>query len=136
MATLHLKVVTPEDVIFDDDVSMVVAETLQGEIGILPQHINLLTKIVPGELRIKKGDKVTALATGEGLLQIVDNTVSILTDQALESSEIDEKSAREAHERAKVALEQKLSAEEYAATRIVLEKSLAQLKVKRRHRSI
>jgi F-type H+-transporting ATPase subunit epsilon len=134
MSQMHLKIVTPEEVIFDDEVDMVSASTPDGEIGILPHHANLMTKITPGELRIKDGNKTQVLATGGGLLQIIDNTVSIITDMAEEASDIDLKAAQEAHDRAQTALKDKsLSAEEHATVVAMLEKSLAQLRVKRRH---
>lgn len=134
MSTLHLKIVTPEKIIFDDDVSEVMAFTESGEIGILPNHINLMTKIKPGEVKIKQGNKEISMVTGSGLLQVAYNEVIITTDMAEKPEEIDEKSAEEARKRATEALEQKLSAEEIATAEIALEKALAQLKVKRRHR--
>ena len=134
MSTLQLKIVTPEKEIYSGDVEMVTAQTKDGEIGILPHHTNLMTQIVPGELKIKKGSQIIYLATGNGLLQMADNQLSIMTDLAEEAEEINEKAAEEAKNRAQAALEQKLTVEEYATTLATLEKSLAQLKVKRRHR--
>lgn len=134
MAKLNLKVVTPEKEIFTGEVDEVVVTTPDGEIGILPHHTNLMSNIVAGEMRIKGGGKTTVMATGSGLLQMVDNTLSIMTDLAQEAADIDEKAVEEAKKRAETALEQKLTDEEYAATAALLEKSLAQLKVKRRHR--
>lgn len=134
MAELHLKIVTPEKLIFDDDVSQVNVSTEQGEIGILPHHANLMAKLEPGELVIKKGGKVDSLATGEGFLQVADNTLTIMTDLATLAAEIDERAVEEAKKRAEAALEQTLSDEEYAETLANLEKSLAQLRVKRRHK--
>lgn len=136
MASLQLKVVTPEEEIFNDTVDMVTVETSQGELGILPHHANLMAQIIPGHLRIKKGGKTTSLATGGGLLQIANNTLSIITDTALEATDIDEKAAEEARKRAQQALEHTLSEEEYADTLAILERSIAQLKVKRRHRNV
>lgn len=134
MSQLHLKIVTPEKEIFDDDVEMVTAETIDGEIGILPYHINLMTQVKPGEIRIKQGSKEIPMAMGSGLLQVANNNVIITTDMAEKAEEIDEKAAEEARKRAQIALEQKLTDEEIASAQISLEKALAQLKVKRRHR--
>lgn len=133
MSTLHLKIVTPEKEIFNESVDMVTAETTEGEIGILPHHINLMTQIIPGELKIKKGNEIKHMATGSGLLQMHDNTLIIATDLAEKAEDINEKAALDAKERAEKALEQTLTDEEYATTLAILEKSLAQLKVKRRH---
>lgn len=134
MASLHLKIVTPEKMIFDEEVNQVNLPTEEGEIGILPHHTNLMAKLTPGELVIKKGGKVDTLAVGDGFLQMADNTLTIMTDLATYAQDIDEKALEEAKKRAEQALEEKLSAEEYAETLAVLEKSLAQLRVKRRHR--
>ncbi len=134
MSQLHLKIVTPEQAIFDDDISEVVATTATGEIGILPGHIALMTQIMPGEIRIKKGNQTQVLATGYGLLQVANDAVSITTDMAEKAEEIDEKAAEEAKKRAEQALTEDLSDEEVALTEATLQKALAQLKVKRRHR--
>ena len=134
MAQLHLKIVTPEKQIFDSEVDQVNVPSSEGELGILPHHTNLMAQIKPGELKIKQSGKETTMAVGAGFLQMSDNTLTILTDLAVDESEIDEKVVEEAKKRAETALEQKLSDEEYAETLAILEKSLAQLKVKRRHR--
>lgn len=134
MAQLHLKIVTPEKVIIDEEVDMVTLTSSEGELGILPHHTALMAKLVPGELRIKRGGKMDVLATGDGFIQVADNTLTILTDLAVEEEHIDEKKVEEAKKRAEAALEQKLSDEEYAETLAILEKSLAQLRIKRRHK--
>lgn len=134
MAELHLKIVTPEKLIYDEEVSQVNVSTEQGEIGILPYHANLMAKLEPGELVIKKGGKLDSMAIGDGFLQVVDNTLTVMTDLATYAVEIDERAVEEAKKRAEVALTQTLSDEEYASTLAILEKSLAQLRVKRRHR--
>lgn len=134
MSQLNLKIVTPEKEIFNDSVDQVNAFTEQGEIGILPHHASLMAKLEPGELQIKKGGKTTHLATGDGFLQVSQNIVTVMTDMAVDEADINEKAVEEAKKRAESALEQKLSDEEYAETWAVLEKSLAQLRVKRRHR--
>lgn len=135
MSQVHLKIVTPEKLIFDEEVNMVTVPSTQGELGILPHHINLMTKIIPGELRIKKSNKEEVLAMGGGFMQISDNVVTILTDLAVDTEHIDEKEVEAAKKRAEDALGEKLSDEEYAETLAILEKAVAQLKVKRRHRT-
>ena len=134
MATLNLKVITPEKEVLNESVDSVYLPTDQGEIGILPHHASLMTKVIPGELRIKKSGKETLFATGEGFVQIQNNIVTLLTDLAVDEKDIDEKAAEDARKRAQSALENKLSSEEYAETLAVLEKSLAQLRIKRRHK--
>lgn len=134
MSQLHLKIVTPEKLIFDEEVSQVNVPTELGILGILPNHSALMAKLVPGELTIKKGSKDESLAVGGGFMQITANTLTIATDLATYATDIDEKAVEEAKKRAEQALEQKLSDEEMAETMAILEKSLAQLNVKRRHR--
>lgn len=134
MSQLHLKIVTPEKLIFDEVVNQVNVSTDQGQIGILPNHANLMAKLIPGELIIKKGGKDESLAIGGGFLQITENELTVMTDLATYAADIDERAVEEAKKRAEQALSQTLSDEEYAETMAALEKSLAQLRIKRRHR--
>lgn len=135
MVQLNLKIVTPEGSVTEALVDMVTLPSTQGEIGILPHHEALMAKIIPGELRIQNGNKTEILAIGEGFAQVASNTLTVMADLAVEASSIDERAVEEAKKRAEIALSQKLSDEEYVETLAVLEKSLAQLKVKRRHRA-
>lgn len=134
MSQLHLKIVTPEKLLVDEEVSQVNVSTEQGQLGILPHHANLMAKLEPGELVIKNNGKVETLAIGDGFLQVSDNTLTIMTDLAAYEKDIDEKAVEEAKKRAEQALQQTLSSEEYAETLANLEKSLAQLRIKRRHK--
>ena len=134
MSQLHLKIVTPEKLLLDEEVNQVNVSTEQGILGILPNHANLMAKLEPGELVIKKGGKVDTLAVGDGFLQVAGNVLTVMTDLAVNEGDIDEKAVEEAKKRAEQALEQTLSSEEYAETLANLEKSLAQLRIKRRHR--
>ena len=136
MANLNLKIVTPEKEIFNDSCDQINVSTSSGEIGILPGHISLMSKILPGKLEIKKSHKTEILAIGEGFLTVTEDAVKIMTDMAIEEGDINEKAIEDAKKRAETALTQKLSDEEYAETLAVLEKSLAQLRVKRRHRKV
>lgn len=135
MSQLHLKIVTPEKLIFDDAVNQINAPTDQGTVGILPNHAALMAKLVPGELIIKRGGKEDSMAVGSGFLQVENNQITVMSDLATHVADIDEKAMEEAKKRAEMALEQSLSDEEYAETMALLEKTLAQLHVKRRHRS-
>jgi len=136
MGKFKLTIVTPEKEIFSDEAEMVTATTLEGEVGILPHHINLMTQLAPGELKIKQNGKEIIMVLGGGLMQMANNTLTITTDLAESLEDIDEKRADEARQRAQEALEQTQSDEEYATALVNLEKALAQLKVKRRHRKV
>lgn len=133
--SLHLKIVTPEKLIYEEDVDQVNVPSADGELGILPHHANLMARLKSGELRIKKNGKVEIMALGGGFVQMDNNNLTVMTDLAISPEEIDEKAVEEARKRAEQALEQKLSDEEYATTISLLEKSIAQLNVKRRHRA-
>ncbi|MBU1000664.1 ATP synthase F1 subunit epsilon [Patescibacteria group bacterium] len=134
MSLLHLKIVTPENLIFDEEVSQVNVSTGQGTIGILPNHINLMARLAPGELVIKKSGKQNSMVIGDGFLQVANNVLIVMTDLATYATDINERAVEEAKKRAEAALKQTLSDEEYVETLANLEKSLAQLKVKRRHK--
>jgi F-type H+-transporting ATPase subunit epsilon len=137
MATLKLEIVTPEAKTFSDDVEMVVIPGIEGELGVLPQHVPLMTQLMPGELRVTKNGREMSLAVGEGFVEITQERVSVLTDMAIEERQIDEAAAQAAVERAEAAMRQEhLGAEEIAAVQAALQKSLAQLKVKRRQRHL
>jgi F-type H+-transporting ATPase subunit epsilon len=136
-ATLHLEIVTPEKLAYSDDVESVVIPAVEGEMGVLPQHIPLMTQIHAGELVISKGGKKEYLAVGEGFVTVTQTRVNVLTDMAIEWQHIDEGAAEAAIKRAREALASKteLGAEEAAAVQAALSKSLAQLHVKRRRHS-
>ena len=134
MSTLHLEIVTPEALAYQAEVDGVVVPGVEGELGILPQHVPLMTQILPGELRIQQGGKELRLAVGEGFLEVRPDRVSILTDMAIEEGDIDEHAAEEAVARAEKEMkDQSLSHEELATVQASLQRSLAKLRVKRRH---
>jgi F-type H+-transporting ATPase subunit epsilon len=135
MATLRLEIVTPEKTAYSEDVEMVTLPGSEGELGVYPNHVPLLTTLNPGELRVLKGGKETFLAIGEGFVEITASSVSVLTDMALEPAIIDESAAEAAVARAKAAMKDDLGAEEVAAVQASLQKALAQLHVKRRRHS-
>jgi F-type H+-transporting ATPase subunit epsilon len=131
-ATLKLEIVTPEGKVYSDDVEMVTLPGSEGELGIFPLHVPLMTEIVAGELAVRKGGQEFLLAVGEGFAEITGDHVTILTDMAIKSGDIDERKAEEARQRAEVRLREKLSDSEEAMVRAALAHSTAQLKVKRR----
>ena len=134
-ATLKLEIVTPEKTAYSEDVEMVTLPGSEGELGVYPNHVPLLTTLNPGELRVLKGGKETFLAIGEGFVEVTGSAVSVLTDMALEPAVIDESAAEAAVARAQAAMKEDLGAEEVAAVQASLQKALAQLHVKRRRRS-
>ena len=130
--TLRLDIVTPQAVVFSEDVAMVTMPAIEGEIGVYPRHVRLITQIVPGELVIDTGAGDRALAVGEGLVEITGERVVIITDMAIPAEDIDGIKAEEARARAAARLLEKISDEEVAVVNASLARSLAQLHVKKR----
>ena len=132
--TLKLEIITPEGTVYSDDVEMVTLPGIVGEMGLLPQHVPLMTPMVPGVIIVHKNGRDTFIATGEGLIAVEARRVSVLTDLAIAADRIDEAKAEEARRRAEARLREKLSDEEVASVNASLARSLAQLRVKRRQR--
>ena len=133
MPTLRLEVVTPYKKTYSEDVEMVTIPGIDGEYGVLPLHVPLITALKAGEVRIQKGGQETSFATGGGFAEVMPDRVTILTDTAMIASEIDESAAQSAIDRARAALDDKdIGTEEQAAAEAAIANSLAQLHVKRR----
>ena len=132
--TLQLEIVTPDATVYSEAVEMVTLPGVEGQMGVLPQHVRLMTQMVPGELIVRKGGHEDFLAVGEGLVEITNEHVSIVTNMAVAIESINEAAAEEARQRAAARLKEKLSSEEVASVNASLARSLAQLHVKRRHR--
>ena len=130
--TLRLRIVTPETTFQADSVDMVTLPGVEGEMGIFPQHIRMMTQMVPGELVLHKDGRDQFLAVGEGLVEVSSHAVDILTDMAVAAENIDEAKAEEARQRAAARLRERISSEEVASVNAALVRSLAQLRVKRR----
>lgn len=133
---MQLQVITPEKVIYDGEIDELIVPTVNGEIAILPHHVNLLTQVVPGEMTIKHSGKEQHLAVTGGFLQITNDTISLLADYAVRSEEIDAKKALDAQERAEKKLKEtgeNLSEREYADIQSDLRRAITQLKVIRKH---
>jgi F-type H+-transporting ATPase subunit epsilon len=132
--TIKLEIVTPEAKIFSDDVNMVTLTGTEGEMGILPQHMPLMTQLVAGEIIAQKGRETIFLAVGDGFVQVTGDRVAILTDMAIRADDIDEARAEEARRRAEARLAQKITDEEGARIQAALAHVAIQLKVKRQRR--
>src|SRR5438093_6214900 len=132
-STLKLQIVTPEGTVYSEDVEMVGLRSVDGQIGILPHHIRLMTQMLPGEMMVRKDGRDQFLAVGEGMIEVTGESVAIATDMAIAAETIDEAKA-EARQRAEARLREKISDEEVASVNASLVRSLAQLRVKRRRR--
>jgi len=129
-----LEIVTPETTTFSDEVDMVTLPGIQGELGIYPQHVPLVTQIVSGEVLVRKGNEEYLLAVGDGFVEVTGDRVAIMTDMAIKAADIDEAQAEAARRQAEARLQQKLSDEEAAATNAALSHSLTLLNVKHKSR--
>jgi F-type H+-transporting ATPase subunit epsilon len=133
---LTLEIVTPEAQVYSDTVDSVVIPSVEGEIGILPGHIPLLTQVAYGELRVTKGATTQLLAVGGGFAQILGDKISILAESAINEEKIDPAVVEKAMQRAEEALKGKDSLDPAEIERLesIVRSSVAQLDLKRRRR--
>ena len=136
---MQLEIVTPEKIIYSGDVDEIIVNTVDGEIAVLPHHVNLFTKIYPGELIIKIGGKSQFLAITGGFLEVSNHKITILADYAVRAEEIEIGDALAAQKRAEDMLKNKEEGEskqDFAVTQAELIKAAVMIKIaKRRHRT-
>lgn len=135
---MFFEIITPEKTVYKDEVDELLIPTPDGEIGILPHHIALVTKVSPGELTIKKQKNTTHIAVTGGYAQVQNNTVTILADYAVRSDDIELRKAEEAKERAEKKMKENVSERDFALAEAELQKSLLEIKIgkRRKHREI
>ncbi len=129
---IHVDVITPEKRSFSDTVDFIAAPAADGEIGILPNHAPLLTRLGVGVLRLKKGDTIKTLAISGGFMEVqAGSQVSIFAETAEFAEEIDHERARLAAERAKETLEKSTALSDLDLTQaeMSLQRALLRLKV-------
>jgi len=135
MASIKLDIVTAEQSVYSEDVDMVIAPGVQGQLGILPHHAPLMTMLEPGELVVKKGGEEFYMAVSGGFLEVRPDRVIVLADSAERAEEIDMARAEEAKRRAEKRLEEKYVPEVDAAqAEAALRRSLIRLKIAERRR--
>ncbi len=132
--TLRFEIITPQGPVFSEDVTMVTLPVAEGQIGVYPNHVRLITQVVPGEIIVNGSSGERFFAVGEGLVEIGPHHVAIITDMAIPAEGIDEARAEEARARAEARLREKISDEEVASVNASLVRSLAQLQVRRRRK--
>jgi F-type H+-transporting ATPase subunit epsilon len=133
---LTLEIVTPEAKVYSDTIDSVVVPTVEGEIGILPGHIPLLTQVEHGELRVTKGTTTQWLAVGNGFAQIDGDMVRVLAEQAITEEKIDEHAVESAMKRAEQELKEAkdMDPQQYEHLQSLVRYAGVQLAVKRRRR--
>ena len=127
--TMHVDVVSAEEEIFSGPATMLFAPGVMGDLGILPRHAPLLTRIKPGEVRIQSpdADEEQVIYVSGGMLEIQPSAVTVLADTAIRAHDIDEAAAIEAKERAEKLLEDQKDDVDYAAASAELAEAMAQL---------
>lgn len=131
---LRLEILTPERLVYEGEVDMVIAPGSEGYLGILPHHAPLLTGLGPGVFRVKKGGTEEVLAVFGGFMDVRDDRVTVLTDAAEHAEEIDEAQAQAARDAAQREVASAVSPADEARARASLERSLVRLRVSQRRR--
>lgn len=131
---LLLEIITPEKVVYKDEVSEIIAPTVNGEISIFPNHVNLLTQISPGELIAKKGNNSQHIAITGGFLEIQNNKISILAEYAIRAQDIEIAQAMEAKKRAEKVMTEKATDNEIRIAQAEIIKSVLELKIASKHK--
>lgn len=134
---LTVDILTPQAQIFSGEADEVLVPTVKGELGILPNHISLLTQILPGELQVKNGSKIQSIAIMGGYMEVNANKVNILGDYAVRAEDIETSKVEQAKAKAEKMKSEKLSQQELAQLETELRRSILQLKVaeRRKHRN-
>ncbi len=134
MATLKLEIVTPEGVTASEEVDMVTLPGVEGEMGIYPQHVPLVTELVPGEITVRRGGHDYYLAVGPGFVEITGERVAVLTDMALKADDLDEAKAEEARQAAEARLKERLGEADALAMNAAVVRSIESLRGRRHPR--
>jgi F-type H+-transporting ATPase subunit epsilon len=134
MAALKLEIVTAERAVYADEVNVIIAPGIIGQLAILPNHAPLMTMLEPGELCVRKNGEETYIAISGGYLEVLQNKVVILADAAERSEEIDIARAEAAKQRAQEQLRQHAPGVDLISAEAHLRRSLARLKVAERRR--
>ncbi len=136
--SLTLEIVTPEARVYSDTVDNVVIPTVEGEIGVLPGHLPLLSQVTDGELRVAKGSATETIVIGDGFVQVQGDKVSVLAEHAIDENSIDENAVEKAMQGAQAELNDakgsKIDPAEIERLESVVRFSVAQLLIKKKRR--
>ena len=135
MATLDFELVTADRVVLQEEgVDMVVAPGADGQLGVLPHHVPLITTLAPGELRIKRGGEETSIVVTGGFMEVTREKVLVLADAAERSEEIDIARAEEARRRAQERLASSPDGVDLARAEAAMRRAVARLRIAQRRR--
>jgi len=133
--TVHVDIVSAESEIFSAQAEMVFAPAIMGEVGIAPGHMPLLTRLAPGEVRVKLPEgREEAFYVSGGMLEIQPDVVTVLSDTAQRAHDLDEAAALEAKQRAESMLKDRTAEVDYAKAQAELAEAVAQLQAIQRLR--
>lgn len=132
--TMHVDIVSAEGEIYSGLSEMLIATAEMGEVGVMPGHAQLLTRLMPGEIRLVKDSKEEHYYVSGGMLEVQPHTVTILADTIVRASDLDEAAALEAKQRAEELLSSKESDIDYAAAQAELAQAVAQIRALERIR--
>ena len=131
---LLLQIITPEKIVYSDEIDEIVVPTIDGEIAILPNHINLLTQIISGELIVKKGTSTQLLAITGGFLEINDNKINVLADYAIKAQDVEAARAMEAKKRAEKIMSEKSTEKDFKIAQGELIKAILELRISTKYK--
>ncbi len=130
MATMQVEIVSAEEDIFSGEAELVIAPAEMGDVGVMPQHTPLITRLRPGEVRLQtQGEEERFYFVSGGILEVQPHVVTVLADTAIRAKDLDEAQAREAKRRAEEALADKQSDMDYATAQARLVEAAAQLRM-------
>lgn len=132
--TIKLQIITPEKIVYQNEVDQITAPTKDGEITVLPQHVGLLTQVIPGEVTVKKGGSVQSLAVTGGFMKVGKNSVSILADYAIRAEDIEVLKAQEAQKKAQKLMEEKTSEKDFAIGQSEMIKAITELRIANKYK--
>ncbi len=130
MATMQVEIVSAEEDIFSGEAELVIAPAEMGDVGVMPQHTPLITRLRPGEVRLQtQGEEERFYFVSGGILEVQPHVITVLADTAIRAKDLDEAQAREAKQRAEEALADKQSDMDYATAQARLAEAAAQLRM-------
>lgn len=132
---IKFKIVTPERIVFEEEIDQITLPVTDGQVTILPDHTSYIASLEAGEIYFKKEGQEINMATSGGFVEFDKNTLVILADSADRAEEIDIKAAKEAKERAEELMKtrESMDDEEYARVAAAIERESARIKVARKH---
>ncbi len=129
MATLHLEVITPEKTVVKEEVDMVICPGTEGEFGVLPHHVSILSALKIGALQYRAGDKSENVFVSGGFIDVNSGNCSVLAESAERAADIDEARAMAAKERAEKRLAEKSAEVDDARAEAALQRAIMRLRI-------